>query len=69
MDKFDPQDKEHVEWLKEFVEAGTEDKLKLLNKNPMKYEFSGIEMIHVLFGLCARYTQAIFQNKAHLISR
>lgn len=67
MDKFDPSDKEHVKWLKKLTEANTEDKFKVLSKNPMKYEFSGIEMIHVLFGLCARYTQAIFKNKAVIL--
>lgn len=69
MDKFDPSDKEHVKWLKKFTEADMEEKFKLLNKNPMNYEFSGIDMIHVLFGLCARYTQAIFKNKAFILTQ
>ena len=66
MEKFDAQNEEHVNWLKKLTVADTEEKFKLLNKNPMNHEFSGIEMIHVLFGLCAKYTQAVFQNKAFI---
>ena len=66
MDKFEPDNKAHVMWLKKLTEANTEDKFKILNKNPMNHEFSGIEMIHALFGLCARYTQGVFQRKAFI---
>lgn len=66
MDKFDPQNKEHVIWLKQVTEADTEDKFKLFNKNPMNHTFPGMEMIHALFGLCAKYTKAVFQNKAFI---
>ena len=67
MDKFDPQNIEHVKWLKKLTEANTEDKFKIISKNPMECEFPATEMVHVLFGLCAKYTQAIFQNKAVIL--
>lgn len=67
MDRFDPQNREHVEWLKKLTEANTEDKFKIINKNPMECEFSGAEMVQVLFGLCAKYTQAIFQKRALIL--
>jgi hypothetical protein len=66
MDKFDPANKDHVNWLKKLSEVNTQDKFKLLNKNPMNHQFSEIEMVQTLFGLCAIYTKAIFKNKAFI---
>ena len=67
MDLFDPMDRKHVEWLKKFTEANTEEKFKFMNKNPMNCEFSGAEMVHVLFGTCTKYAQAVLKNKAFIL--
>lgn len=67
LEKFDPSDKDHVEWLKRIVEADTKTKLDIIGENPMKQDFYGVDMIHIIFGLCAKYAQAVFAKTAYII--
>lgn len=65
---FDPSDREHVEWLKKLVEADSlENKLRCLADNPMKQSFQAMDAIHVIFGLCTRYTLAVFDKTAFIL--
>jgi len=64
---FDPSDSRHVEWLKRVVDAPLEEKVKILNNNPMGKDFPPLEMVQVLFGLSMKYTQAIFKKTAYII--
>lgn len=64
---FDPSKKEHVKWLKELVNADLDKKVEILQKNPMKYEVPPFEVIHILFGLSARYTKAVFDKTAFIL--
>lgn len=67
MESFDPQNVNHVKWLKKFTEVNTEEKFKLLKKNPMNAEFLEMEMVQILFGMCTKYAQAVFQKKAVIL--
>lgn len=64
---FDPSNERHVKWLKEFVNADIENKVEVLQKNPIKKEIPPLEVIHILFGLSAKYTKAVFDKTAFLI--
>lgn len=67
MESFDPSNETHVRWLKDFVEANTENKIEILKKNPMKQEFKYIDVAYILFGLCAKYTQSVFKKTAFIL--
>lgn len=62
--EFDPSNITHVKWLKKLIDAKVEDKVKILNENPMKKEIPPFEVIQILFGLSMRYTQAVFNKTA-----
>jgi hypothetical protein len=64
---FDPSDESHVKWLKELVGAEIEKKVEILQKNPMNHEVPPFEVIHILFGLSAKYTKAVFDKTAVLL--
>ena len=67
-EQFDPSDREHVEWLKKLVEADTlENKMRYLSDNPMKQSFHAMDTIHVIFGLCTKYTLAVFDKTALIL--
>lgn len=61
---FDPSNAIHVKWLKELMNADIENKVEILNKNPMKQDIPPLEVIHILFGLSAKYTKAVFDKTA-----
>lgn len=63
---FDPKNIEHVKWLKELVNAEIEKKVEILQKNPMNHQVPPFEVIHILFGLSAKYTKAVFDKTAAL---
>lgn len=65
--EFDPSNKKHVEWLKKLIDAKVEDKIKVLNENPMKKELPPFEIIQIMFGLSMKYTQAVFNKTAVFI--
>jgi hypothetical protein len=67
LNDFDPTNTVHVKWLKELVQAEIEKKVELLQKNPMKYEVPPFEVIHILFGLSAKYTKAVFDKTAVIL--
>ena len=64
---FDPSNVTHVKWLKELVNADIENKIEILNKNPMKQDVPPLEVIHILFALSAKYTKAVFDKKATFV--
>lgn len=69
LEKFDASNETHVKWLKKFTEADTDKKVKLLAENPIDREgFQPMDMIHVLFGLCAKYTKAVFNKSAVILN-
>ena len=65
--EFDPSIREHVVWLKKLLDAKIEDKVTILNENPMKMEMPPFEVIQIIFGLSMRYTQAVFNKTAVVI--
>lgn len=65
--EFDPSNKKHVVWLKKLIDAKVEDKIKVLNENPMKKELPPFEIIQIMFGLSMKYTQAVFNKTAVFI--
>ena len=67
LNTFDPSNRAHVEWLKELLEADVDKKMNVLTKNPMKQEIPPFEMIHIIFGLSAKYTKAIFDKSAFIL--
>lgn len=64
---FDPSIESHVRWLKELIEADVEKKVEVLQKNPMNQQVPPFEVIHIMFGLSAKYTKAVFEKTAYLI--
>jgi hypothetical protein len=64
---FDPSVESHVRWLKELMEADVDKKIEVLQKNPLNQEVPPFEVIHVMFGLSAKYTKAVFDKTAFLI--
>mgnify|MGYP006288431225 CR=1 FL=1 len=68
LEKFDASNEEHVRWLKKFLEADVDKKIEILEQNPMKQDVPPFEVIHVMFGLCAKYTKAVFNNNAVILS-
>jgi hypothetical protein len=64
---FDPSDKTHVEWLKRLVESDLDKKITILNENPMNEKIPPFEMIHVIFGLSAKYAKAVFDKTAVIL--
>lgn len=64
---FDPSNETHVKWLKELMEADVEDKVGVLQKNPLNEQVPPFDVIHIMFGLCAKYTKAVFNKKACLL--
>lgn len=62
--EFNPTNKKHVEWLKKLIDSKIEDKVKVLNENPMKKEIPPFEVIQIMFGLSMKYTQAVFNKTA-----
>lgn len=67
LQEFDPSNITHVEWLKKLIDSKVEDKIKVLNENPMKKEIPPFEVIQIMFGLSMRYTQAVFNKTAAFI--
>jgi hypothetical protein len=67
LNDFDAKNVEHVEWLKELVMADVEKKVEILQKNPMNFEVPPFEVIHILFGLSAKYTKAVFDKTAVIL--
>ena len=67
LQEFDPKNKVHVTWLKELVNAEIEKKVEILQKNPMNKEVPPFDVIHILFGLSAKYTKAVFDKTAVLL--
>ena len=67
LNDFDPSNKEHVVWLKDLMEAEIEKKIEVLQKNPMKKDIPPFEVIHIIFGLAAKYTKAVFEKTAVLL--
>jgi hypothetical protein len=67
LQEFDPTNRVHVEWLKELVESEIEKKIEILQKNPMNREVPPFDVIHILFGLSAKYTKAVFDKTAILL--
>jgi hypothetical protein len=68
LEDFDPKNKTHVEWLKEFMEADVDKKMEVFQKNPIDTSAPPFEMIHILFGLSAKYTRAVFDKTAILLN-
>jgi hypothetical protein len=66
-DKFDPSNKTHVEWLKTLVEADLDKKISILNNNPMGEQIPPFEVIHMIFGLSAKYVKAVFDKTAVIL--
>lgn len=66
-DKFDPSNKTHVEWLKNIVEADLDKKINILNENPMGEKIPPFEVIHMIFGLSAKYAKAVFDKTAVIL--
>jgi hypothetical protein len=64
---FDPSNKTHVEWLKKLVETDLDKKITILNENPMGEKIPPFEMIHIIFGLSAKYTKAVFDKTAAIL--
>ena len=64
---FDSSNESHVRWLKELVDADVEKKVEVLQKNPLREQVPSFDVIHIMFGLCAKYTKAVFDKKAFLI--
>ena len=71
--KFDPSDKEHVLWLRSInrgmalVTDGKKcDVVALMNDNPMGEKIDPAEFAYQHFTLCMKYTNAIFDGKAHV---
>lgn len=67
MDTFDSSNIVHVKWLKKFVEADLDKKMEVLKENPMKENIPPFEMIHVIFGLSAKYVKAVFNKTAVIL--
>jgi hypothetical protein len=67
MNTFDPSNKTHVEWLKRLVESDLDKKISVLNDNPMNEKIPPFEMIHIIFGLSAKYTKAVFDKTAFIL--
>jgi hypothetical protein len=67
LDKFDASDKSHVEWLKRLVESDLDKKMKILDENPMNEKIPPFEMIHIIFGLSAKYAKAVFNKTAVIL--
>lgn len=67
LNDFDPTNKTHVEWLKKLMEADIEKKIEVLQANPMNKDIPPFEVIHIIFGLAAKYTKAVFEKTAVII--
>lgn len=67
LDKFDPADRIHVEWLKTLIESDLDKKIKILDANPMNEKIPPFEMIHIIFGLSAKYAKAVFDKTALIL--
>lgn len=65
---FDCSNEVHVRWLKELIEADVEKKVEVLQKNPMNEQVPPFDVIHIMFGLSAKYTKAIFEKKAFILA-
>lgn len=64
---FDSSNESHVRWLKELIDADVEKKVEVLQKNPLNEPVPPFEVIHIMFGLCAKYTKAIFDKSAFIL--
>ena len=64
---FDSSNKVHVQWLKKLLESDLDKKMEILKSNPMKEEFPSYDMIHVVFGLSAKYVKAVFNKTAVIL--
>lgn len=64
---FDAKNAEHVKWLKELVMADVEKKVEILQRNPVNCEVPPFEVIHIMFGLSAKYTKAVFDKTAVIL--
>jgi hypothetical protein len=67
LDKFDSSDKAHVEWLKKLMEEDLDKKIDILNQNPMNEKIPPFEVIHIIFGLSAKYAKAVFNKTAVIL--
>ncbi len=68
LDKFDSSNRTHVEWLKNLIDADLDKKIAILNENPMNEKIPPFEVIHIIFGLSAKYTKAVFDNTAVILA-
>ncbi len=68
LEDFDASNMVHVKWLKEFMEADVDKKMEVFQKNPIDTTVPPFEMIHILFGLSAKYTRAVFDKTAVLLN-
>lgn len=68
LEDFDPKNRTHVEWLKEFMDADVDKKMEVFQRNPIDRNVPPFEMIHILFGLSAKYTRAVFDKTAVLLT-
>ena len=67
LQEFDATNKTHVQWLKNLIDAKVEDKIKILNENPMNKEVPAFEVIQIMFALSMKYTRAVFNKTAAFI--
>ncbi len=68
LDSFDSSKREHVEWLRDLMNADISKKMDIIKNNPLNEDVPPFEMIHIMFGLAAKYTKAVFENTAYLPS-
>lgn len=64
--KFDPSQKEHIDWLKEMVVTEAKDYLRVLRNNPLGIDsVSDEDVFHwaqIYMCLCSKYVKYTFTN-------
>lgn len=69
MDTFDPMSEAHVRWLKSVILAdGVKKKTDCVKNNPFGWKSDAGDLPQLLFVLSAKYTKALFENRAFIIS-
>jgi len=69
--KFNPQNEEHVKWLKTLHDGAKNlENVRLdtiADNNPFGVKIKPVNIPEVQFVLDAKYTDAIFEKKAHIL--